>query len=173
MKKILEDKGIVVTNDIIEKAKLGNKVSLFSIDNIVMLTKTEMTAMEVVKLIDSLTQILQNYVEALAESCGKPDIRNENLKENEAYYDCENCSYCNAITAEVIHLPDELLKIAGIPKGTKLSAFIEENAEIIHIEPAEYEYDISDVPKHLITLFANYGICLGELDALLISGEVI
>ena len=157
MKNTTENKGLLIENEILENANLGDNVRLLATENIVTLTKGKMTAIDVIKDIDSLTGILQSYVEELAECCG----------------DCDDCGHCENMDFEGIHLPEDLLKTAGIPEGSKLNAFVEEGCEVIHIEPAQYDYDISDVPPHLLRLFSSYGICLGELDALLVRGDVL
>lgn len=157
MKSTIENRGLLVDNEIIEKAALGDNVKLVATDHLIVLTKAKMTAMDMVKTIDSLSTLLYSLVDALAECCGE----------------CDDCGHCEDLDFEGIHLPDEVLEIAGIPEGTKLNAFVEEDAGIIHIEPSEYDHDISDVPPHLLELFSNYGICLGELDALLVKGELL
>lgn len=157
MKNTIENKGLLVDNEIIEKAELGDNVKLVATDHIIVLTKAKMTAMDMVKTIDSISTLLYSLVDALAECCGE----------------CDNCDHCDDLDFDLIHLPDEVLELAGIPTGTKLAAFVEEGGGVVHIEPAEYDYDISDVPPHLLATFSDYGICLGELDSLLMENEVL
>lgn len=149
MKKTNQNNGFTLSNENIEKVELRNEIAV--IDN------EKMTAMDVIKIIDALSEITQGYLELLAKNCGA----------------CNDCDYCEDLDFEGIHLPTGILEIAGISEGTKLNAYVEEDAEVIHIEPAEYEHDISDVPLHLLELFSDYGICLGKLDALLVKGEVL
>ena len=157
MKNTIENRGLLVENEIIKKAELGDNVMLVATDHLIVLTKAKMTAMDMVKTIDSMSTLLYSLVDALAECCGE----------------CDGCDHCDDLDFEPIHLPDEVLELAGIPIGTKLAAFVEEDAGVVHIEPAEYEYDISNVPPHLLATFSDYGICLGELDALLMENEVL
>lgn len=157
MKNPIENKGLLVENEIIAKAELGNHVKLVATDHLVVLTKAEMTAMDFVKTIESMTVLLDSLVEGLAEACGE----------------CDGCDHCDDLDFEPVKLPDSVMEAAGIPIGTKLSAFTEEDDGIVHVEPAEYDYDISDVPPHLLAFFKASGICLGELDALLMENEVL
>ena len=157
MKKTIQEKGLLITTDLLERAKLGDEIRLSAADGMIMLTNTKMTAMDVVNLIDVLSDIVQGCLSALMDNCGE----------------CEECDHCKDLDFEGIHLSAEVLAIAGIPENTTLNAFVEEDGGIIHIEPAEYDYDIADVPPHLLQLFMDYGICLGELDALLVRGDLL
>ena len=157
MKNTNQNNGILVEKEIIEKADLGDNIKLVATDHIIVITKAKMTAMDLVKTIDSMSSLLYSLMDGLAECCGE----------------CDGCDHCEDLDFESIRLPNEVLEAAGIPIGTKLSAFVEEDEGVIHIEPAEYDYDISDVPPHLLDAFSDYGICLGELDALLIENEVL
>lgn len=152
-----QNKGFTVSNESITKAGLRDEIAVIHTEGAIVIAGAKMTAMEMIKTIDSLAEITQGYLSILAKNCGE----------------CDDCGHCEDLDFEGIHLPDEVLEIAGIPEGTKLNAFVEEDAGIIHIEPAEYDHDISDVPPHLLELFSNYGICLGELDALLVKGELL
>ncbi|WP_352416471.1 hypothetical protein [Oscillibacter ruminantium] len=152
-----QNKGLIISNEAIIKAGLGDEIAVIGTDSAIVIAGAKMTAMELIKTIDSLAEITQGYLAILSKNCGE----------------CDDCGHCEDLDFEGIHLPDGVLEIAGIPVGTKLNAFIEEDGEMIHIEPAEYEHDISDIPPHLLSLFSNYGICLGELDALLVKGELL
>ena len=157
MKNTIQNDGLLVENEIIEKTELGDNIKLVATDHLIVLTKAKMTAMDLVKTIDPMSTLLYSLMDGLAECCGE----------------CDGCDHCEDLDFEPIHLPDVALEVAGIPIGAKLAAFVEEDEGVIHIEPAEYDYDISDVPPHLLATFSDYGICLGELDALLIENEVL
>lgn len=152
-----QNKGLTVSNEAITKAGLGDEIAVIGAEGAIVIAGAKMTAIELIKTIDSLAEITQGYLAILAKNCGE----------------CDDCGHCKDLDFEGIHLPDGVLEIAGISEGTKLNAFVEEDAGIIHIEPAEYDHDISDVSPHLLELFSNYGICLGELDALLVKGELL
>ena len=155
--KTTKNEGLLISNEIIEKADLGDCIRLIATDKLITLTKSDMTAMDIVKTIDALTEVLHGYIETLKENCGS----------------CDGCDYCDEMDFEGIHLPPDVLAMAGISADAKLNAYVEEDAGVIHIEEAEYDYDISDISAPLLELFEAYGICLGELDALLVGGDVL
>lgn len=157
MKNTIENKGILVANEMIEKSNLGEVITQTGTDHLILLTKAKMTAMDLVKTIDALADITEAYLEILEKNCGG----------------CEECGHCEELEHEIIHLPEYLLDVADIPADAKLCAYVEEGSGVIHVEQADYEHDIADIPPHLLTLFENYGICIGELDALLVKGELL
>nr|WP_308545746.1 hypothetical protein [uncultured Lachnoclostridium sp.] len=157
MKNNTENKGLLVTNEMIEKANLGEEITLTATDHLILITKSKMTAMDFIQTIDSLAEITQAYLEILEKNCGG----------------CEDCGHCEELEQEIIQLSDGLLKIADIPANAKLCAYVEEGSGIVRVEQADHEHDITDIPPHLLSLFTNYGICIGELDALLVKGELL
>ncbi len=156
MKK-LEQQGLVVENEMIDFAKLGEEVVVTALDHIVVLTKVKMTALDMVKTIATLAEVTQNLLATLAKNCGT----------------CEDCGHCEEMDTENIKLPHYMLEVAGIPKDAKLIAYAEEDSGIVRVEQAEYDHDIADIPEDIRELLSNYGICMGELDALLVRGELL
>lgn len=157
MKKLNEQQGLTVENEMIEFANLGDEVVVTALDRLVVLTKAKMTAMDMVKTIATLAEVTQNLLATLAKNCGT----------------CEDCGHCEEMDTENIKLPDYMLEVAGIPKHAKLIAFAEENSGIVRVEQAEYDHDIADILEDIRELLSNYGICMGELDALLVKGELL
>ncbi|HBF65741.1 MAG TPA: hypothetical protein DDW34_08370 [Clostridium sp.] len=156
MKK-LEQQGLVVENEMIDFAKLGEEVVVTALDHIVVLTKVKMTALDMVKTIATLAEVTQNLLATLAKNCGT----------------CEDCGHCEEMDTENIKLPHYMLEVAGIPKDAKLIAYAEEDSGIVRVEQAEYDHDIADIPEDIRELLSNDGICMGELDALLVRGELL
>lgn len=157
MKKLNEQQGLTVENEMIEFANLGDEVVVTALDRLVVLTKAKMTAMDMVKTIATLAEVTQNLLATLAKNCGT----------------CEDCGHCEEMDTENIKLPDYMLEVAGIPKHAKLIAFAEENSGIVRVEQAEYDHDIADILEDIRELLSNYGICKGEPDALLVKGELL
>lgn len=156
MKNTMENKGFLVTNENIEKANLGDEITLAGKDHLILLTKSKMAAIDLIKTIDSLAEMTEGYLEILEKNCGG----------------CEDCNH-NELEQEILHLPKYLLDLADIPTDAKLCAYVEEGSGIVRVEQADHEHDITDVPLHLLSLFVNYGINIGKLDALLIKGELL
>ena len=74
---------------------------------------------------------------------------------------------------EEIGLPDYLREEAGIGEGAKLCAYVNEEENTVTIAQADHKYDLRDVPPEVLDMFLDTGLCLGELDELLIKGEVV
>ena len=43
----------------------------------------------------------------------------------------------------------------------------------VAIAQANHQYDLRDVPPEMLDMFLGTGLCLGELDELLIKGDVV
>lgn len=157
MKKLNEQQGLTVENKMIEFANLGEEVVVTALDHLVVLTKAKMTALDMVKTIATLAEVTQNLLATLAKNCGT----------------CEDCGHCEEMDTENIKLPYYMLEVAGIPNDAKLIAYAEEDSGIVRLEQAEFDHDIADISKDIRELLSNYGICMGELVALLVKGELL
>lgn len=68
-----------------------------------------------------------------------------------------------------LHIPDELLEEAGIKPGTNLEAEIEEGRITFTASPP----GIESAPLHLVGCFYQSGICLADLNRMIVANEVI
>lgn len=152
----LESNTIPITSDLLEMTNLGSKIEVLGMERLIALTKGKMTAMDIIHTIDSLTTLRNNYLDVLADCCGT----------------CDGCKHCDTIDFEPIALPKGILQVAGIPVDAKLMTIVDEEG-VVRVQQADYDYDIADVPPSLIPLMEGWDICLGELDALLMKGDVI
>ena len=50
---------------------------------------------------------------------------------------------------------------------------VNEEENSVTIAEAGHEYDLRDVPPEVVDMFLDTGLCLGELDELLIKGDVV
>ncbi|MGL4791607.1 MAG: AbrB/MazE/SpoVT family DNA-binding domain-containing protein [Anaerotignaceae bacterium] len=157
MKKIDRNNEDLAIKQIIENANLGERLNVVSLANVITITKDNMTAMETIKTIDGLIDLVESLMETLVESCGY----------------CDECGQCENLDFQGIHIPKSILEIAGIEGNAKLNAFVEEDGGIIRVEEADHYYDIADIPSFLLKLFKKYGICLGELDDMLIENNAL
>lgn len=123
------------------------------------LTCQYMTAMELVTTINALTELTTYFINRLSEACGR----------------CEACDEegCPCDDAEYINLPDYLRREACIPPDAKLCADVDEATHSVTIHTADFEHDLSDVPKGLLDILRKNNVCLGELEDRLMSDEVI
>lgn len=161
-------------------------------DDVCVIHKAQMTALEVSEVITALTTIASDLTVVLAAACGFCDnCGDENpvtcadctgsaacaqlngCKDTPADW-VANCSLCRGLMDESqkIRLPDYVLEDAGIPKGAKLEAFADDEGEIVVTE-AEYQKDINDVSPGIISVLVASGICLAELDELIMDEEIV
>jgi flagellar motor switch/type III secretory pathway protein FliN len=167
------------------------KLELHAAKDTLVIVKTKMTVMELVHVIDTLSEIASELTVHLAKACGfcnncgdSPDLCGscaEMQKEKskgaaagsvEWVKDCELCQSLLEADEE-IQLPDYLLEEAGIPKDAKLTAYADEDSGEITVSESENEYDISDVPPGLRAVLATSGVCLMELEELITLEETI
>lgn len=167
------------------------KLELHAAEDTLVIVKTKMTAMELVHVIDTLSEIASALTVHLAHACGScnncgdsPDLcgscaakQNEKAKSTggSPVEWVKNCELCQSLleSDKEIQLPDYLLSEAGIPKDAKLEAYADEDSGEITVVEAENQYDISDVPPGLRAVLAMSGICLMELDELIMLEETV
>lgn len=124
----------------------------------VVLTKSQMTAMDVLETIDGLEEILKDLYNALIDATG---------------ICCEDCDQDETEEATSIKLPEFILEDAGIPKDAKLCAFTTEESGEVTVMEAEYKHDLTDVPEDMLRLLKDIGVCLSCLNGCLMSERII
>ncbi len=134
--------------------------TLHTLPGAAILLKKRMTAMEMIQAVDALSQISTDLLTELATVCGPCDE-----------FESEGCPYEE--TDGPIDLPDYLREEAGIPKNAKLCAEVNEGEKSVIIYATDHQHDLTDIPKGLLPLLGTLGICLGELEQKLITGEVV
>lgn len=124
----------------------------------VVLTKSEMTVMDVLETIEGLEEILKELYNALVGATG---ICSE---------DCDSAETEDSIG---IKLPDFILEEAGISKDAKLCAFTTEASGEVTVMEAEYKHDLTDVPEDMLRLLKDIGVCLSCLNECLVTERII
>ena len=124
----------------------------------VVLTKSQMTAMDVLDTIEGLEEILKELYNALV---------------NGTVICCEDCDQEETEDAITIKLPEFILEDAGIPKNAKLCAFTTEASGEVMVMEAEYKHDLTDVPEDMLRLLKDIGVCLSCLNECLMSERII
>lgn len=137
------------------------KVELHALEDVVVVTKGRMTAMELVHVMESLNQLTAELAVHLARVCGRCD---GNCGDGCPFEDGEGYD---------ITLPDYLKEEAGIPMDAKLCATVDEEDGTVTIMEAGYDHDLRDVPPRLLEMFQASGVCLGELEERLITEEIV
>lgn len=122
-------------------------------------SSARMTGMELIRVARRLHELSVELSLHLVKACG-------------FCHDCaEECPFEEL--EEEIDLPGYLREEAGIDEGAKLCAYVNEEENSVTIAEAGHEYDLRDVPPEVVDMFLDTGLCLGELDELLIKGDVV
>ncbi len=142
------------------KFTLEDPLAILSGPSMLLVLKRKLTAIDLVNICSQLHQLTGRYTDILCTACGECD-------------DCggDGCPFdpnCENIT-----LPTSLRGEAGIPENAKLCAEVDEESGAVTIRAADYEYDLSDVPKDLLDRLVCFGACLGGLEKKLISGQIV
>lgn len=159
-------------------------------DNVCVIVNGEMTVLELVKVIDTLSALATDLTVILAQACGFcdncGDDHNCNDSKNRkvcAAADCQDiperwvaqCELCQSLLdgSGDIRVPDYILEEAGIPADAKLEAYADEDSGEITVVEADIQEDITDVPSGILAILASTGICLAKLDELIMLEEVV
>ncbi len=137
--------------------KLVNEVNIEGADNCILILKKEMTALEIINLVEALEEKADELLEMLIESCSECD-------------DCENCGYCDSL-GDDFYIPDWAKLEAGLKEDTKLMICVEEDSGVITLEPVGHSHDLTDVSADMKDRLKGLGICLGELNEQIMMEE--
>ena len=154
------DNNVVLSEKVFDDCDLTgcDEIELNTLENAVVTMKTTMTAMELIKVVKGLRDLSEELTLHLAESCSR----------------CHDCSYCDRFEEyDEIIVPDYLLEEAGIPIDAKLCACTEEDSGEITVMQADYDYDISDVPKFVLDIFEMSGVCIRELEEKIMMEDIV
>lgn len=156
-------KKLVIPNVVLELSEFerGGMVEICALPDAVVVLKREMTAMELIRAVDSLQRLAVELNRHLAEVCGP----------------CEDCGEDGECPADpsrtVTIIPDEVRKDVRIPDGAKLCAWPGEQEGTVTVGQADYRYDLTDVPEWELSTLAMMGVCLGELEEKLMSEDIV
>lgn len=128
-------------------------------EDAIVVLKRRMTGMEVIRAAKRLHELSVELNVHLAKACG-------------FCHDCADVCPFEGMEEE-IGLPGYLREEAGIDEDAKLCAYVNEEENSVIIAEAGHEYDLRDVPPEVVDMFLDTGLCLGELDELLIKGDVV
>lgn len=156
-------KKLVIPNVVMELSEFerGGMVEICALPDAVVVLKREMTAMELIRAVDSLQRLAMELNRHLAGVCGP----------------CEDCSGDGDCPAEPAHtrtaIPDEVRKDVRIPANAKLCAWPGEQEGTVTVAQADYRYDLTDVPEWELSTLAMMGVCLGELEERLMAEDIV
>ena len=152
-------------------------------EGVCVIHKDELTALELIHVITTLSELASDMTVHLAGGCGLCNNCGDEAPEAGTECGCDNgpakwvadCSLCHDLLDEspTIQIPDYLLEEAGISKDAKLEAYADEESGEITVAEADVQQDISDVPPGILSVLAQSGGCLAELDELIMLEEIV
>ena len=156
-------KKLVIPNVVLELSEFerGGMVEICALPDAVVVLKREMTAMELIRAVDSLQRLAVELNQHLAEACGP----------------CEDCSEdgeCPALPERTQTIvPEAVREEVGIPANAKLCAWPGNEPGTVTVAQADYRYDLTDVPEWELSTLAMMGVCLGELEERLMAEDIV
>lgn len=124
-----------------------------------LLMKGEMTAAQVLAMLDDLHALTDHLLECLQDACGPCDD-----------FCDENCPFCSK---ELFRLPNSLLVQAGIPENAKLRAIPDPENQCVYVEEAAPCSSISLQGSRGEEIVLEAGLCLRELNRHLRKDDVV
>ena len=125
------------------------KLEMAGAKGAVILSKSEMTAMEMVRTILALT-----------DRCTEG-----------------HCTFRDADIEELIRpavtVPDWAREEADIAPDAKLDCHVDEGSGVITVCETFYDHDLSDIPAELLEALRKSGCCLSVLEDMLMENDVI
>ena len=143
--------------------------------NTLVFMKDKMTALEVANAIQSLSALAADLTVLLASACGLCDNCGDSCEDGCPAGWVAGCSLCRDLLddSQTVRIPGYLLEEAGIPTDAKLEAYTDEDSGEITVTEADIQQDITDVPPGILAVLAQSGVCLAELDGLIMQEEII
>ena len=170
MQKFIKEttkKKLVIPYDVLERCcfQRGEPLEIRTMTDAAVILKPQMYAMEVVHVIDQLQQLMQELSLCLLESCDQCDGTDQCVESTNG-----RCPY---LPAAKNTLRPEVLQEAGIPKGVKLCAWVNEGTNSVTVTQADYRYDLTDVPQRLLASLAVMHMCMGSLEERLMAEDIV
>ena len=142
----------------------GEDAQYHTLIGAVVVLRKRMTAAQLIRAAWSLQQLSAELCAHLAGQCCPGDC-------GECADAEQGCPYSALDFTHDIDLPDELLEMAGIPKGAPLHLELEDGEVIISSN--RDGPGLWDVPAPMMEGFLAAGICPGELEEKLKTGEIV
>ena len=141
----------------------NEKAEYHTLKGAMVVLKGQMTAMELLRAIDSIQDAALELTLHVVNACGP----------------CEDCSgsggeECPADPSRTMTvIPDEVRKEVHIPEDVKLCAWPGDKPGTVTVGQADYRYDLTDVPAWELEILASHGVCLGSLEEMLMAEDVV
>ena len=130
------------------------KLEMAGAKGAVILSKSEMTAMEMVRAILALTDRAGQLMRELTGLCG-------------------SCADIEELIRPAVTVPDWAREEADIAPDAKLDCHVDEGSGVITVCETFYDHDLSDIPAELLEALRKSGCCLSVLEDMLMDDDVI
>ena len=166
MQKFIKEttkKKLVIPNAVLELSGLekGEPVEIRAADSAVIILRKGMTAMEIIRAVDSLQRLAVELNGHLAGVCGHCE-------------DCGEDGECPALPERTQTIvPEAVREEVGIPANAKLCAWPGNEPGTVTVGQADYRHDLTDVPEWELSVLAMMGVCLGSLEERLMAEDVV
>lgn len=157
-------KGATIPNAALKLCELDElPLELHTLPNAAVLISGEMEAMDLIRAAESLNALASELLLQLARECGPCNHMGDDVS-------CP--ALCSADTPDIL-VPAWALDEADIPRDAKLTCEADEESGEIRVTEADYEYDLTDVPLHILEFLGNNGVCLGALEECLMDERIV
>ena len=166
MQKFIKEtnkKKLVIPNAVLELSGLekGEPVEIRAADSAVIILRKGMTAMEIIRAVDSLQRLAVELNGHLAGVCGHCE-------------DCGEDGECPALPERTQTIvPEAVREEVGIPANAKLCAWTGNEPGTVTVGQADYRHDLTDVPEWELSVLSMMGVCLGTLEERLMAEDII
>lgn len=136
-------------------------------DKALVIIPEQMNAMDVIRVLVSLSEICNELMTNLIENSGR-------CSAEECGVCAEECPYKDDEIYDDLEIPAELRKLAGFADDDRLIMEVdEEDGVIVIYKKDDDDTDLSDVPEWVLKAFVALGGCPTELEECLGTGEVL
>ncbi len=136
-------------------------VELWTTPQMLAILKKEMTALELLRALNSTMDLTATLLERLTEACG-PCV------------DCmEECPMAAYQGGPLVRVSRHALEEAGIAPGGKLCCLGLTEGKAVLVTPAEYRHDLSDIPPPALSLLMSARLCMDQLNDYIMEEAII
>lgn len=167
MKKILEQypAEVYISAADLEHANLSewNRLELHLLNQVAAVLPGQMTAMELIRTVESLQKLSAELLTALGSACEKCDGCNVEL-------------FCDLMKGDIrpeVSIPIDILMQSNLDPDCKLTYEIDSETGAVSVVEADHRFDLTDIPRELLDTIRESGICLDDLDEKLKAETIV
>ena len=167
MKKVLEQypAEVYISAADLEHANLSEwkHLELHLLNQAAVVLPGQMTAMELIRTVESLQKLAAELLAALEAACEK----------------CDGCHVellCDLMKGEIrpeVSAPIDILMQSNLDPDCKLTYKVDPKSGTVSIVEADYQFDLTDIPTKLLDTIRQSGICLNDLEEKLKEEKIV